>query len=202
MLRKRLFAWGLSQGGATHERLITDRKRGLLGPLTGTVLEIGPGTGANLQYYSAEARLIGVEPNPHMHPYLRREAEQRRREIEIRDGTAERLDLPDDAVDAVVCTLVLCSVRDQPAALAEVLRVLKPGGRFVFVELVAAPRGTWRRRVQRAIRPAWSLLGDGCRPDRETWRVIELAGFSEVVCDHFRLPVPVVWPHVAGWAVK
>ncbi len=202
MLRKRLFAWGLSKGGAAHERLIAQRKRGLLGSLDGTVLEIGPGTGANLEYYPLTARLIGVEPNPHMHPYLRREAERLGRDIDIVDGTAERLHVADASVDAVVSTLVLCSVRDQQAALAETLRVLRPGGRLVFVEHVAAPKGTWRRRVQRAIRPVWSLMGDGCQPDRETWRAIELAGFSEVMCDHFRLPVPVVWPHIAGWAVK
>ena len=169
---QRLFAWGLSKGGAAHERLVEQRKRGLLGQLAGTVLEIGPGTGANLGYYPRTVRLLGVEPNPHMHKYLRREAERLDRDIEIREGTAERLDVPDAAVDAVVSTLVLCSVRDQQAALVEVLRVLRPGGRFVFVEHVAAPRGTWRRRLQRAMRPVWSLLGDGCQPDRETWRVI------------------------------
>ena len=199
---QRLFAWGLSKGGAAHERLVEQRKRGLLGQLAGTVLEIGPGTGANLGYYPRTVRLLGVEPNPHMHKYLRREAERLGRDIEIREGTAERLDVPDAAVDAVVSTLVLCSVRDQQAALVEVLRVLRPGGRFVFVEHVAAPRGTWRRRLQRAMRPVWSLLGDGCQPDRETWRVIELAGFAQVVCDHFPVPVPVVSPHIAGWAVK
>ncbi|MBI2073268.1 MAG: class I SAM-dependent methyltransferase [Gemmatimonadetes bacterium] len=199
---QRLFAWGLSKGGAAHERLIQQRKRELLAQLHGSVLEIGPGTGANLGYYAPSARLTGIEPNRHMHKYLRREAERLGREIEILDGTAERLDLADASVDGVVSTLVLCSVADQQAALAEVLRVLRPGGRFVFVEHVAARQGTWRRRVQRAVRPVWSVLGDGCRPDRETWRAIELAGFSAVVCDHFHLPVPVVWPHVAGWAVK
>lgn len=199
---RRLFAWALDKGGAAHERFIAERKRGLLGKLNGEVLEIGPGTGANLEYYPSTARLTGIEPNPHMHKYLRREAGRLGREIEIRDGVAERLDVADASVDAVVSTLVLCSVKDQQATLAEVLRVLRPGGRFVFVEHVAAPRGTWRRAVQRAVRPLWGVLGDGCRPDRETWRAIELAGFAHVVCDHFRLPVPVVGPHVAGWAVK
>lgn len=202
MLYRRLFAWGLSKGGAAHERLVAQRKRGLLGQLEGTVLEIGPGTGANLAYYPRTVRLMGLEPNPYMHRYLRREAERLGREIEIREGSAERLDMADASVDAVVSTLVLCSVKDQHAALTEVLRALRPGGRFVFVEHVAAPQGTWRRRLQRAVRPLWGLLGEGCRPDRETWRAIELAGFSQVVCDHFRLPVPVVSPHIAGWAVK
>ncbi len=142
---RRLFAWALDKGGAAHERFIAERKRGLLGRLEGDVLEIGPGTGANLEYYPATARLVGIEPNPHMHKYLRREAERLRREIEIRDGVAERLDVADASVDAVVSTLVLCSVNDQQATLAEVLRVLRPGGRFVFVEHVAAPQEYFER---------------------------------------------------------
>lgn len=177
-------------------------KRELLGGLEGTVLELGPGTGANLAYYGSRVRLIGVEPNPHMHPYLRREAAQRGRPIEIRHGRAERLDLADASVDAVVATLVLCSVDDPEAALAEVRRVLKPGGRFVFLEHVAAPPGTWRRRLQRAVQPVWTFLGEGCRPDRETWLAIGRAGFREVTAEHFELPVPIVWPHIAGWALK
>ncbi len=202
MLGKRLFAWGLAKGGAAHERLVADRKRALLRQLDGVVLEIGPGTGANLGYYPSGTRLIGIEPNPYMHDYLRREAERLSREIEIRNGAAERLDVADASVDAVVSTLVLCSVRDQAATLAEVLRVLRPGGRFVFLEHVAAPQGTWRRAVQRAVRPLWGVLGDGCRPNRETWRAIEQAGFAHVALDHFRVSVPVVSPHIAGWAIK
>ncbi len=202
MLGKRLFAWGLAQGGAAHERLIADRKRELLGPLDGVVLEIGPGTGANLAYYRQTVRLIGVEPNPHMHGYLLREARRVGREIEMREGTAEQLAVADASVNAVVSTLVLCSVKDQLATLREVLRVLRPGGRFVFLEHVAAPQGSWNRYLQRAVRPVWSLLGDGCQPDRETWQTIEQAGFAQVAYDHFRVPVPVVSPHIAGWASK
>jgi SAM-dependent methyltransferase len=201
-LYQRWFAWGLAHGVSAYERLVADRKRRLLGPLRGTVLEIGPGTGANLAYLGPEVRWLGIEPNPHMERYLRREARRLGRGIEVRAGTAERLDLMDASVDAVVSTLVLCSVPDQARALAEVRRVLKPGGQFVFLEHVAAPRGTWLRRVQRAVRPAWRLLGDGCYPDRETWQVIARAGFAEVTLERFDLPLPVMAPHIAGWAVR
>jgi SAM-dependent methyltransferase len=166
------------------------------------VLEIGPGTGSNLAYFAPGIRWLGIEPNPHMERYLTREAERLGRAIEVRGGTAERLDLMDASVDAVVSTLVLCSVADQVRALAEVRRVLKPGGRFVFLEHVAAPRGSWLRRAQRAVRPIWRLLGDGCFPDRETWQAIARAGFAEVRLDRFRLPLPIMAPHIGGWAVR
>ena len=201
-LYQRWFAWGLAKGVGAYERLVAERKRDLLGALGGTVLEIGPGTGANLTYFAPGIRWLGIEPNPYMERYLAREAARLGRRIEVRGGTAERLDLMDASVDAVVSTLVLCSVPDQALALAEVRRVLRPGGRFVFLEHVAAPRGTWLRRAQRAIRPAWRLLGDGCSPDRETWQAIARAGFAEVALERFHLPLPIMAPHIAGVAVR
>jgi SAM-dependent methyltransferase len=201
-LYQRGFAWGLAAAGDAYERLVAERKRALLAPLGGTVLEIGPGTGTNLAYFAPGIRWLGIEPNPYMERYLQREAERLGRAIEVRGGTAERLDLMDASVDAVVSTLVLCSVRDQARALAEVRRVLKPGGRFVFLEHVAAPRGSWLRRAQRAVRPLWRLLGDGCFPDRETWQAIGRAGFAEVRLDRFQLPLPIMAPHIGGWAVR
>jgi len=113
------------------------------------VLEIGPGAGPNLAYFSPHIRWVGIEPNPFMHPYLRRQAERLNRTVEIRDASAERVPLQDNSVDAVVSTLVLCSVKDVSGALQEILRVLRPGGRFVFIEHVAAPPGTWLRRLPR-----------------------------------------------------
>jgi ubiquinone/menaquinone biosynthesis C-methylase UbiE len=115
------------------------------------------------------------------------------------------LAVDDESVDAVVCTIVLCSVRDLSATLGEIRRVLRPGGRFVFMEHVAAPRGTGLRRVQRLLRPVWQFLADGCTPDRETDAAIRAAGFSHVEIERFRLPREVsvlAGPHIAGEAVR
>ena len=163
-------------------------------------MEIGPGTGANLRFYAPGVRWVGVEPNPWAHDYLRREAARVGLAAEVRAGTAEALPLADASVDAVVSTLVLCTVPHVPRALAEVRRVLRPGGRFVFVEHVLAPPRTRTRAVQRLVRPVWPLLADGCHPDRDIERAIREAGFARVALERFRAPVPVIGPHVAGVA--
>jgi ubiquinone/menaquinone biosynthesis C-methylase UbiE len=201
--RQRLFAWALAHVGKKLEKFVAPYKVRLLTDLSGTVLEIGPGTGANLRYLAKEGvRWMGIEPNPSMYPYLEQEANRLGIQIDVRQGTAERLPAPDNSVDAVVSTLVLCCVPDQQRALQEVLRVLKPGGTFVFIEHVAAPRGTWLRRLQHWVSPLWRRLGDGCRPDRETWLTIEQAGFTQLTYERRTMPVPIASPHIVGVAVK
>jgi SAM-dependent methyltransferase len=202
-LSQRIFAWVQSQGDPpAYLAVVEGHKRRLFSSLSGTVVEIGPGTGDNFPYYPAGIQWIGIEPNVFMHPKLREAAEKHGIAPAIRTMTAERLPLEDNSVDAVVSTLVLCSVSDQAVTLREILRVLKPGGRYVFVEHVAAPRGTWLRRVQSLIKPGWKLFTDGCNPDRETGAVIESAGFSSVEIQRFTAPVPIASPHIAGAAVK
>ena len=201
-LSQRIFARLQAVGNAKYEQQVDGHKRTLFGQLSGTVLEIGPGTGVNLKYFPAGVQWIGIEPNVFMHDYLRHEAERQGLEVDLRTGTAEHLDAADASVDAVVSTLVLCSVNDVAGALAEIRRVLKPGGRFVFIEHVAASPGTWLRRLQRVVRPLWTVIADGCHPDRETWKHVEQAGFKQLEYDHFRVSTPVVGPHVAGVAVK
>lgn len=198
----RFYAWRLAGGMRGYDELLAPRKRALLGGLSGTVVEIGPGAGPNLAYYAADIHWIGVEPNPYMRPYLVEAAARRGMAIEIVPGVAERIDLPDASADAVVCTLVLCSVADAASALREIRRVLRPGGRFVFIEHVAAPAGSRRRSIQRLITPCWSWLADGCHMDRETWRAIEQAGFATVQIEHFQMPIEPAAPHIAGTAVN
>lgn len=192
----------LTQGLA--DRAYGERKRALLGPLRGDILEIGPGAGANLPYLQPDVHWIGVEPNVHMHPPLRDKARRCGLQADLRIGVAEHLEVPDGSVDAVVSTLVLCSVDDVAATLKDVLRVLRPGGRFVFIEHVAAPAGTKLRRVQEVVAPAWKAFADGCHVNRETWLAIERAGFSTVSYERFRIktPLPIVAPHIAGVATK
>lgn len=199
---QRQFARALAAENASPRPEYERRKRALLGDLSGTVLEIGPGPATNLTYYAPDVRWIGLEPNPAMFPYIEEAAQQLRRAVELHPGHAEEIPLGDASVDAVVGTLVLCSVDDPAQVLREVRRVLKPGGRYVFIEHVAAPRQSLLRRVQAIIRPVWKAVGDGCTLNRETWATIEQAGFSDVQIEHFRLPVPIYSPHIAGAAVK
>lgn len=201
---KRFFTWALANGNAEYEKAIAKRKQALFAGLHGNILEIGPGTGVNLAYYPTDIHWIGIEPNPFMYPYLRKKAEKLGLNIDLRSGTAERLKIENNSMDAVVSTLVLCSVPDLNQTLQESLRVLKPGGRFLFLEHVAAPRGTWLRRVQQGVRPVWKILGDGCHPDRETWVALENTGFESVRYQHFQatsIP-PIFSPQIIGVAFK
>ncbi len=199
-IQKRLFAYFMAR--VQDDQVTADHKRRLFKDLSGTVLEIGPGAGPNLAYFPSGIRWIGVEPNLHMHPYLHQQAERLKFPVELRPLDGERLPAEDGSMDHVVSTLVLCSVPNQANILAEIVRVLRPGGRFVFYEHVAAPHGTGLRRYQKMLNPAWKWFGDGCNLDRETWATIESAGFSEVQIEHFRMPEGPVAPHIAGFAIK
>jgi SAM-dependent methyltransferase len=186
-----------------HENIVRGHKERLFSALTGTVLEIGAGYGANFGYYSPEIRWIGVEPDVNSHADLRRATEAHGFAADIRPLKAEQLTGIDDAsIDAVVTTLVMCSVADPDAALREILRVLKPGGRYVFVEHVAGQSQTLGRGVQNFVQPLWSRLFDGCHPNRETWAFVEQAGFDRVEIEHFRVPFPMIAPHRAGLAIR
>lgn len=202
-LYKRFFAWLLSKLQEHYGEDIASRKRDLLSEVHGTVVEVGAGAGANLDLYPRDVRLLLVEPNAHMHAYLRRAAEETGITFELCAGTAEHMDVPDAVADFVVCTLVLCSVDHPETALREVVRVLKPGGAFLFLEHVAAPAGTELRRWQRRLRGFWRTIGDGCTLDRETWTTVEQAGFGECRIEHFEAEgLPIARPHIVGTAMK
>lgn len=185
------------------DHYLARHKSRLFSDLSGTVLEIGPGVGANLPRLAAKRiRWIGVEPNPYMNPYLAAEASRLGMRIELRPGTAEQLPVASNTVDFAISTLVLCSVVDQRAAINEILRVLKHGGRFVFIEHVAAPYGSFLRWLQTAIKPLWRSMGGGCTPDRQTRRELERSAFAFLEVEEFSAPLPIVSPHIAGFAIK
>ncbi|HEY3455411.1 MAG TPA: class I SAM-dependent methyltransferase [Bryobacteraceae bacterium] len=202
-LNQRIFAWAISRFSGRYERFAGKYKERLFAGLSGTVLEIGPGTGINLRYFGDPGvRWIGVEPNLFMERYLRDEAARLGMTVDLRIGTADALPVDNESVDAVNSTLVLCCVKDQGQSLREVIRVLKPGGRLVFLEHVAAAPGTRLRRMQNFITPVWKRLGDGCHPNRETGVALECAGFAQVEYERITAPVSVVSPQIVGTAVK
>ena len=201
--RQRAFAWALAHLNAKYERFVATYKRQLFEGLSGTVLEIGPGAGANLRYFPIDRiRWIGIEPNPFMYRYLEKEAARLGMQIELRSGTADDMPVPDSSADAVVSTLVLCCVADQQRSIQEVLRVLTPGGKLVFLEHVAAPAGSLLRCIQDLVTPFWKRLADGCHLNRETWVELERAGFEKITYEWITAPAFIVGPQIVGVAVK
>jgi SAM-dependent methyltransferase len=152
------------------------------------VVELGPGSGANLRYLPSGTRLIAIEPNRQMHEGLRRQAIQRGIDLDLRGLAGENLDLPTASVDFVFSSLVLCSVDRPEQVLAEVRRVLRPGGRFACVEHVVAPAGSAINGLQRMIKRPWKWVFEGCDLCRDTGSTLRLAGFTKVDVQPLVLP--------------
>jgi ubiquinone/menaquinone biosynthesis C-methylase UbiE len=194
------FFWVM--GGYINWHMHT-RKSAAFADLPPTVVELGAGVGANMRYLPVDARLIAVEPNRHMHRRLRRAARSRGVDLQIRSVVGEQIDLPDASADAVISSLVLCSVSDPDAVLAEIRRVLRPGGRFSFAEHVAAERGTPTRWTQRIVRRPWAWIFAGCSCERDLAGAIQSAGFTSVDLSNYRIHSPFLPfnTHIAGTAI-
>lgn len=183
----------------------THKGRAFEGIRQGDIVELGAGVGANFGYIPADSRVLAVEPNEAMHPGLVERAAGRGVELELIAAPAEALPIPDDSVDEVICSLVLCTVQDPTQALAEVLRVLRPGGTFRFVEHVAGHPAMPRRWLQWTLARPWAWLYEGCRLSRDTGRLIETAGFSCTDVEHHRLRQSLFVPvnsAISGTATK
>jgi SAM-dependent methyltransferase len=176
----------------------------LIGGLTGTVLEIGAGDGANFGMLAESVDWIGLEPDPRTAEALRTNAARYGRRREPLVASAESIPLPDESVDGVLSTLVLCSVDDQRQTLEEIARVLRPGGAFVFVEHVAAAPRSLLRGVQRLATPFTRRLDRGCHLDRETVASIRASGLRLEELHEYRMPSGLGFtiPFAAGRAVK
>lgn len=184
-----------------HETEDEHRTKMLAG-LAGQVIEVGAGNGLNFSLYpEAVERVLAVEPEPRLRAAALEEAEDAPVEIEVVDGVAAALPADDGSQDAVVASLVLCSVRDQAEALAEMKRVLKPGGELRFYEHVLARKPLWARLQRVADATFWPRVGGGCHLARDTQAAIERAGFSIVSVERFPFspgaPVPAI-PHILG----
>lgn len=202
--RRRFAAALLDHAEPLLHRAYGAQKAVLFSELPATVLEIGPGPGANLRYYAPGTSLLAVEPSEPARRRLVRRAQRQRIDLDLYDLAGEGLPFDDASQDAVICTLVLCSVDDPAQVLQEVRRVLRPGGRFMFCEHVVAPTGSRTRTLQRLVQGPWRWLTEGCCLDRPTGELIAAAGFAS--CDRHDLCLgPLAGParpHVWGTAIR
>lgn len=189
----------LDQAGAA------DHRRRLLAGAAGRVIEVGAGDGGNFAHYPPEVtHVLAVEPEPFLRTQAVRQAAGAPVPVEVVEGTADRLPVADSSVDVVVVSLVLCSVPDQAAALAEARRVLRPGGALRFYEHVAADSGRLATVQRLADATLWPLFVGGCHTHRDTTTAITAAGFDIEELDRFVFPpdrITPAGPHVLGRAM-
>jgi ubiquinone/menaquinone biosynthesis C-methylase UbiE len=170
---------------ATYDRLmargerawLSEARRDLLADLQGHVLELGAGTGADFEHYPPGVTLVATEPSVHMLKRARSKAASARATIELREADAQALPFEDDTFDAVVATLVFCTIPDPHRALAEVRRVASAGAPLQLIEHVHAETPV-KRLILDAWSPAQQLIGQGCHPNRETVQAVVAAGFA------------------------
>ena len=178
------------------------RRAELLGSAEGTVIELGAGTGLNLDHYPGDVELVLTEPEEPMAKRLEGKLRAAGKSGEVLRVGAEKLPLADDSADTVVSTLVLCTVADPDQALAEARRVLRPGGRLLFLEHVAAEPGTSLSKWQDRLHGPWKQFACGCHTNRDTETSIRRAGFEfvELNADRLEFDVPLVRPLIWGTA--
>lgn len=171
-----------------EEAGLSDWRRDLLRHAEGRVLEIGPGTGVNLPLYPNSAGdLVALEPNPAMAQRMDRRTYAGSGQLTVVEGYAHDLPFEDASFDTVVATLVLCSVRDPLETLTELKRVLRPDGRLLFLEHVAAPDDGLRKWQDR-VDPLWNSFTGDCHLNRRTGDALLQAGFQIEALEHAPMP--------------
>lgn len=187
------------------ERELAQHRRAMLAGLSGRVIELGAGNGLNFVHYPNEVvSVLAVEPEPHLRALAVRQAAQVPVPIDVVDGVADRLPADDAGFDAAVTSLVLCSVPHPPSALAEIRRVLRPGGQLRFLEHVRADSPTLDRAQRVLDATIWPFIAGGCHTHRDTAAMMRQAGFTiehsaQLRFPDVRLPTPTS-PHILGVA--
>lgn len=196
-----MFPYVYRFGQPVFDRLFYNRyRRAAIAHATGRLLMVGLGPGADLKFVPpAVTSVAALEPVAAFRRTASRLARRHGVAVEIVDGTGESIPFPDNAFDTVHIGLVLCSVDDVAATLAEIRRVLVPGGRLVVLEHVRGEGATGR--LQDAVAGPWSWLAAGCHPNRRTVDAIAAAGFDTTGLRRIRTPVPFPCkPHLQGFA--
>jgi ubiquinone/menaquinone biosynthesis C-methylase UbiE len=206
-VRHPLFARYYARLSASMEKAgVRQNREAMLAGLAGSVIEVGAGNGLNFPHYPGTVtEVLAVEPEPHLRTLAEAGARSAGMPIRVADGTADRLPAGDGSFDGAVASLLLCSVRDQRAALAEMHRVLRPGGELRFMEHVSAD-SPGQRRVQHLVDATfWPVCFGGCHAGRDTIAAIAAAGFTLKEVRRYLLPESRLWPttpHALGIAVR
>jgi ubiquinone/menaquinone biosynthesis C-methylase UbiE len=190
---------------ASERAGLREDRRALLAHARGEVLEIGAGTGLNLALYprTGVERIVVSEPDRHMARRLRGRVGGAPAPVEIVGAGGEDLPFGDASFDTVVATLLLCSVADPAIVLAEVARVLRPGGRFLFLEHVRA-HDAGLARWQDRLTPLWKVVAGNCHPNRSTLATLRASPLVVIDVTEGRIPkaAPIVRPRIAGMAER
>jgi ubiquinone/menaquinone biosynthesis C-methylase UbiE len=175
--------------GGCSMHAFTRMREKIIPKASGLVAEVGFGSGLNLPFYDPAnvSRLIGIDPDPTMLGIARQQMADFRMPIELIEGRAEELPLPDGCVDTAVVTYALCTIPDPARALTEIRRILKPGGRLLFIEHERSTQ-PWRSRWQNRLDGVWGRLAGGCHLNRAPREFIERAGFVIASWEQERFP--------------
>ena len=203
-VRGRINSWLLHLLDGYMHFLYGKLKRRLFKDLPRSIIEIGSGSGANMRYLGPNSHLIAIEPNGYMHKRLRSKANRHGIGMEILNDTAEKIKIKDNSVDVVISTLTLCTIGNEMEALTEIRRILKPQGRFIFIEHVGARKGTLLRMLQQLVHKPWSWFFEGCHTYKDTTNSIRNAGFSKVHIEAFNCYTPFIpiTSQISGYAIK
>lgn len=193
---ERIFPWIMARSDGDEiraERCVA------VSDATGKALEIGVGTGANFTHYpSTVTAVTTVEPSRGMNARARRARDQASVPVRLVAGDGQSLPFASKSFDTVLALFVLCTIPDPDKTLSEARRVLKPGGRLLFMEHVSAPEPrlrSWQRRLE----PLWKRVGCGCHLTRDTESKIVNAGFEVTAVDRYWFPKA---PRIVGWVIR